>query len=102
MPATTDAGPLTAAQIAVLRKIVTDGTFRQAFVTDPIKAVCDAGIKITPEELARLAGLSAAELEQLAQGVTQISQGTTAAGLVAGTNTLVYAIIVALVLAAKE
>lgn len=94
--------PLTSAQIAVLRKIVTDANFRQAFAVDPVKAVVAAGITISAVELARLAALTADELEKLAQGVSQISSGTTSSGLVAGTNTLLYAILVALALAAKE
>jgi len=91
--------PLTSAQIEVLRKMVTVANFRQAFVADAVKAVCDAGIRISAAELARLASLTADQLEQLATGLTQLSQGTSPGGAAAGTNTLLYAIVVALLLA---
>lgn len=92
-------GPLSPGLIAVLRKIVTDPSFRAQYAQDPLLAITAAGIRITTADWGRLSKLTPAQLEQAAQGVTAIA-GAAGAGLRSegGTNTLIYAIIVALLI----
>jgi len=86
----------------VLRKLVKDPDFRKQFAADPVLAITSAGIRITSADLAKLTALTPAQLDQLSQGIDALA-GAASAGLASaraeGTNTLVYAIIVALLLA---
>jgi hypothetical protein len=89
--------------MAVLRLIATDSDFRTEFAADPIAAVTSHCIAVTSVDMARLAKLTPEKLEELASGISMLSGGG-GAGLAKndGTNTLVYAIIVALLLAETE
>ncbi len=91
--------------MAVLRKIVTDANFRVQFGADPVLAITTAGIPVTSEDMEKLTSLTPAQLDQLAQGVVALSNASAgASGLMKraeGTNTLVYAIIVAVLLAVR-
>jgi hypothetical protein len=93
-------GPLSAGLTAVLRKIVTDPGFRTQYAEDPLLAITTAGIRITTADWARLSKLTPEQLEQAAEGIVAMAGGG-GAGLrrAGGTNTLIYAIIVALLLA---
>jgi hypothetical protein len=87
--------------MAVLRKIATDPDFRVAFATDPVLAITASDITLTTSDLTRLEKLSPQQLELVATGIQALAGAATAgSGLRSeGTNTLVYAIIVALLLA---
>jgi hypothetical protein len=88
---------LTQGQLDVLRRIVVDPTFRTEFSSNPVRAVSTSGFKLTAAEVARLEKLSPVHLEQFSHGVSELmkaSQGCT--------HTLLYAIIVALLLAAAD
>ena len=106
---TTSSSPLTAGvspgMMAVLRKIVTDANFRVQFGADPVLAITSAGIPVTTDDMSRLTSLTAAQLDQLAQGVVALSNASAgASGLMAkaeGTNTLIYAVLVAVLLAVR-
>ena len=91
--------------MAVLRKIVTDANFRVQFGADPVLAITSAGIPVTTDDMSRLTSLTAAQLDQLAQGVVALSNASAgASGLMAkaeGTNTLIYAVLVAVLLAVR-
>jgi hypothetical protein len=95
---------LSPGEMAVLRKIATDASFRLLFANDPLAAITGAGLKITTRDYERLQKLTAAQLEQVAQGLAVLAGASGASGLseADGTHTLVYAIIVALLLAAQE
>ena len=95
---------LSPGEMAVLRKIATDASFRLLFASDPLAAITGAGLKITTRDYERLQKLTAAQLEQVAQGLAVLAGASGASGLneADGTHTLVYAIIVALLLAAQE
>ena len=99
------AGPppfgLTQGELAVLRKIATDPDFRVAFASDPVLAVTSSNITLTTVDLTRLEKLSPQQLEMVAVGIQALAGAATAgSGLQSeGTHTLVYAIIVALLLA---
>ena len=92
---------LSPGEAAVLRKIATDSAFRTLFATDPIAAITGADLKVTTLDYNRLERLGPAQLEQVAAGINALSgAGAMASGLQAeGTNTLLYAIIVAVLLA---
>lgn len=94
---------LSPGEIAVLRKIASDADFRLLFATDPIAAITGAGLQLTTSDYDRLEQLNAAQLEQVATGINVLAGAGTASGLAPeGTNTLVYAIIVALILAVES
>ena len=86
----------------MLRRIIKDPDFRTQFVADPVLAITTAGIPVTTADLAKLTALTPEQIEQLSQGIGALA-GAASAGLqqakTEGTNTLVYAIIVALILA---
>jgi hypothetical protein len=104
VPATGGGGSgLSTGEMAVLRKIASDADFRVQFAADPIAAITGADLKITTRDYERLERLTASQLEQVAQGIAVLAGAGAASGLRSdGTNTLVYAIIVALLLAAQE
>jgi hypothetical protein len=85
---------LTDGQLKVLRNIVTNPNFRKEFASNPMGAVGTAGFDVTASELGRLEKLGPAQLEQLSHGVTELMKANEGC-----THTLVYAIIVALLLA---
>jgi hypothetical protein len=107
-PGGTGDGPppfgLTQGELAVLRKIATDPDFRVAFANDPVLAITSSDITLTTLDLTRLEKLSPQQLETVATGIQSLAGAATASsGLQAdGTNTLIYAIIVALLLAETE
>ncbi len=88
--------------MAVLRKITVDADFRLQFARDPIWAVTNAEIKLTTDDLTRLEKFTPDSLEQAATAIKVLTGAANASGLAAqaeGTHTLVYAIVVALLLA---
>jgi hypothetical protein len=87
--------------MAVLRKLATDPDFRVAFANDPVLAVTSSSITLTTVDLTRLEKLSPQQLEMVATGIQALAGAATAgSGLRSeGTHTLVYAIIVAILLA---
>ena len=85
---------LSAAQVTVLQKIVKDASFRQAFTTNPQKAVTDAGIQVSPADMQRLTKITPEAVGQLQAGVKSSKMGDAD-----GTNTLLYAIVVATAIA---
>lgn len=99
--AATSASPgLTPGEMSVLRKIAADGDFRLKFAQDPIAAITDAGLHVTTSDYEKLERFSAAQLQQVADGIAMLTGAIGSSGLRAeGTNTLVYAIIVAVLLA---
>jgi hypothetical protein len=90
-------GPLSPGLTAVLRKIVTDPSFRAQYAQDPLLAITTAGIHITTADWARLSRLTPEQLDQAAQGIAAIAgaagqgSGLQRAGL---TNSLIYALVV--------
>ena len=94
---------LSPGEIDVLRKIASDADFRLLFATDPIAAITGAGLQLTTEDFNRLERLDAAQLEQVATAVNVLVGTSAASGLASadGTHTLLWAIVVALVLAAE-
>lgn len=100
-PAPAQPAGLTPGELAVLRKIATDSDFRVQFAADPIAAITGADLKVTTADYDRLEQLTEAQLDQVAEGVqTLVGAGAMASGLRAeGTNTLLYAVIVAILLA---
>lgn len=101
-------GGLSPGILSVLRQIVTSADFRAKFAVDPVYAITSADITITGDDLAKLKSLTANQLEQIAQGISVLTNSTaaaaSAAGLVRkadGTHTLIWAIVVAVLLAAQ-
>ena len=86
---------LSPAQLDVLRKLVTDGDLRVQFARNPMSAVASTGVPLSPEETARIAGIPANALNTLVTA-THLTGPQAALGT---THTLLYAIIVALLLA---
>jgi len=85
---------LTDGQLKVLRNIVTNPNFRKEFASNPMGAINTAGVELTASELGRLEKLGPVQMEQLSHGVTELMKANEGC-----THTLVYAIIVALLLA---
>jgi hypothetical protein len=83
--------------------IATNSDFRVAFAADPIAAITGADLKVTTSDYERLERLDQAQIEQVAAGIqTLVGAGAMASGLRAeGSNTLLYAIIVAVLLAVE-
>ncbi len=81
-------------QVNVLRKVVKDASFRQAFTTNPQQAVKQAGIQLSPQELQQLSKVTP-------QVVSQIQAGVKSAKAMDadGTHTLLYAIAAAALIA---
>ena len=94
---TAQRGGLTTGQLDVLRQLVVNPNFRRDFSSNPLRAVSTSGIKISAAEVAKLERLSPAHLEQFSHGVTELMKASEGC-----THTLVYAIIVALLLAATD
>ena len=88
---------ITQGQLDVLRQIAVNPSFRKEFAANPLNAVSISGAKVTADELAALEKLSPVHLEQFSHGVTELMKAADGC-----THTLVYAIIVALLLAARE
>jgi hypothetical protein len=92
----------------VLRLIVTSADFRAKFAADPVYAITSADLTITGDDLAKLEALTPDQLDQVAQGISVLTNSTaaaaSAAGLVQkaeGTHTLIWAIVVAVLLAVQ-
>ncbi|HKP46176.1 MAG TPA: hypothetical protein VJT50_06210 [Pyrinomonadaceae bacterium] len=94
---TAQRGGLTTGQLDVLRQLVVNPNFRRDFATNPLRAVSTSGMKVSAAEIARLEKLSPAHLEQFSHGVNELMKAADGC-----THTLVYAIIVALLLAATD
>jgi hypothetical protein len=88
---------ITPGQLEVLRQIAVNPSFRKEFAANPMGAVSISGVKVTADEVAALEKLSPAHLEQFSHGVGELMKAADGC-----THTLVYAIIVALLLAARE
>ena len=85
---------LSTAQMTVLQKIVKDASFRQAFTANPQKAVTDAGIQVSPADMQKLTKITPEAVGQLQAGVKSSKMGDAD-----GTNTLLYAVAVATLIA---
>jgi hypothetical protein len=85
---------LSAAQVSVLQKIVKDASFRQAFTANPQQAVAEAGIQVSPAEMQKLTKITPEAVGQLQAGLKSSKTGDAD-----GTNTLLYAIAVATLIA---
>jgi hypothetical protein len=80
-------------QVAVLRKLVKDASFRTDFLKEPKAAVSKAGIALPSNELAVVSKVTAAQIEGLQ---TLVGPGRLAAD---GTNTMLYALAFAVIVA---
>lgn len=60
---------LSAGLQALLGRMVADVDFRRALAVDPAKAVREAGIELSVEEMARLQGLTAEQRSEIADAV---------------------------------
>jgi hypothetical protein len=85
---------LSTAQVTVLQKIVKDASFRQAFTANPQKAVTDAGIQASPADMQKLTKITPEAVGQLQAGVKSSKMGDAD-----GTNTLLYAVAIATLIA---
>jgi hypothetical protein len=84
---------LSDAQVTVLKKVVKDSNFRQAFVADPSKAITDSGVQLSPTEAQTLAKIPP-------ESITQLTTGIKRANIAAdGTHTLLYAVAIATLIA---
>jgi hypothetical protein len=84
---------LSAAQVNVLRKIVKDASFRQAFAANPQQAVKQAGIQLTPGEMQKMTKITPEAIGHLQAGIRSADTGDAD-----GTHTLLYAVAVAALL----
>jgi hypothetical protein len=84
---------LSAAQVTVLQKIAKDASFRQAFTANPQQAVKDAGIQLAPAEMQKLTKITPDAVGQLQAGLKSAKMGDAD-----GTNTLLYAVAVAVLI----
>jgi hypothetical protein len=84
---------LSAAQVTVLQRIAKDASFRHAFTTNPQQAVKDAGIQMTPAEMQKLTKITPEAVSQLQGGLKSAKMGDAD-----GTNTLLYAVAVAVLI----
>ena len=85
---------LSTGQVTVLQKIVKDASFRQAFTANPQQAVTQAGIQVSPAEMQRLTKITPEAVGQLQAGVKSSKMGDAD-----GTNTLLYAVAIATLIA---
>ena len=84
---------LSAAQMTVIRKIVKDSSFRQAFTANPQQAVKEAGIQMAPGEMQKLSKITPEAVSQLQAGTKSAKMGDAD-----GTHTLLYAVAAAAIL----
>jgi hypothetical protein len=80
-------------QINVLRKVVKDPAFRQAFTADPQKAIASAGIQLSPSEVQQLSKVTPQAINQVKAGIASANDDDD------GTHTLLYAVAVAALIA---
>lgn len=95
--ATAQRSGLTPGQLEVLRQIVVNPNFRREFSANSLRAASTSGIKISATELAKLERLTPAHMEQFSHGVGELMKASDGC-----THTLLYAIIVAVLLAAVD
>ena len=85
---------LSAGQVTVLQKIVKDASFRQAFTANPQQAVKQAGLEVSPADMQKLTKITPEAVGQLQAGLKSAKMGDAD-----GTNTLLYAVVVAAAIA---
>ena len=83
---------LSQGEVNVLRMIVEDPQFRAQFIKSPKLAIKSSGQKLTPAQITNLSRANKLQVENFAANV----QASVAAGT-AGTHTLIYAIVFAVV-----
>jgi hypothetical protein len=83
----------------VLRQLIKDQTFRAAFFEDRVSAITGACIHITSADLDRLSKLTSDDLDQFSQAIGALGGGAAGLKSEGGTHTLLYAVVIALLLA---
>ena len=83
---------LSDAQVGVLRKVVRDSAFRQAFTADPGASSKELGIQLSQDEMQSLKKVTP-------EAVNQLTTGIQSANIAAdGTHTLLYAVAIAVLI----
>jgi hypothetical protein len=79
-------------EVQILRMVVTNSTFRAAFTSNPATAIQSTGLSISPNQLAALSRINPTQVSVLQNGINNIAVDGT-------TDTLAYAIVLAVVIA---
>ncbi len=83
---------VSSAELAILRLIATNSSFRASFNANPTAAINSSGVRVTSGELLTLSSITTTQIAALTSGIANFSAAD-------GTNTLAYAIVLAIVIA---
>lgn len=85
---------LSQGEVNVLRQVVVDPKFRVEFTKNPKSAIKQSGEKLTPDQITNLSRINKLQVDSFVSNVqASLTSGT------AGTHTLIYAIVFAIVCA---